>query len=149
MHWFFGQVFAALLMMVAATASDGAGTAATLTVPGSALVFAGAGLLPPDSEGHFAIGITLPQPGIRADRCESADLIVGLGTLNKPEADLTDADRRVIAHNVRFYNDLVARAKQGDRITLPVRNDPLYLRVSNGTVIAPYCTLSIDERRLP
>lgn len=149
MHPHFGQVIAAVLVMGAATLAYGADTTATLTVPGSALVFAGPGLQPPDTEGHFAIGIKLPRPAIYADRCDSANLIVGLGTLNKPESDLTGADRQIIARNQRIYNDLVAQAKQGGSITLPVRNDPRYLRLSHGIIIAPYCTLSIDERKLP
>lgn len=122
---------------------------ATLTVPGSALVFDGPGLQPPDTEGHFAVGIRLPQPSIKATNCETANLIIGLGTLNKPEDQLTDADRKIIAGNRSYYDRLVAASGHGDPVAIPLRNRSAYLAVNNGVISAPYCTLSINESKVP
>ena len=112
-------------------------------------MFQGPGLLSPDAEGHFAIGIRLPQPSVQASRCESPNLIVGLGTLNKPLSALNDADRQVIARNAAYYARLKAAARQDETVVIPLRNNPAYLRVVNGVIQAPYCVLSIDGDKVP
>jgi hypothetical protein len=122
---------------------------ATLSVPGSALVFDGLGLQPPDGEGHFAIGVRLPQPLVKASRCETPYLIVGMGTLNKPEDQLTAADRKIIADHRGTYDRLVADSRHDTVVSIPVRNRAAYLAVTSSGISAPYCTLSIDESRMP
>ena len=122
---------------------------ATITVPSSALVFDGPGLLPPDTEGHFAIGIRLPQPSIKAANCETPNLIIGVGTLNKPETDLTEADRKTIARNKHYYDRLIVASSQSIPVSIALRNRSAYLVVNNGVISAPFCTLSIDESKLP
>jgi hypothetical protein len=121
---------------------------AELTIHGGDLVFSGAGLLAPDTEGHFAVGIRLPHAGIQANRCETPYLILGIGTLNKPITALTEQDRQVIDRNVRLYERLRAAVQQRSTVRLPVRNDAAYLRVEGTTVVAYYCMLSIDQGRL-
>jgi hypothetical protein len=130
-------------------AAGAAERAAVLAVPTAALVFSGEGLQPPDPEGHFSIGIRLPQPSIRAAHCDTENLIVGMGTLNKPEAALTVADRKVVSRNTEYYDRLREAATRGGTVKIPVRNNDTYLKVTGGVVSAPYCTLSIDEGAAP
>jgi hypothetical protein len=153
----FGRWFPRLLQVMAQTAlvagtiavAEAAERSATLTIPGSALVFSGSGLQTPDDEGHFAIGVRLPQPSLRTAYCDNPYLVVGIGTLNKAASDLTDADRKIIARNAAYYARLLEAAKQGVTVKLPVRNNPDYLKVSNGVIFAPYCILSIEQGAAP
>lgn len=137
-------VLSSLILGGASAASQTMRTA-TLNVPASALVFTGDGLQAPDAEGHFAVGIKLPQLSIRTANCDSDNLIVGMGSLNKPQANLTAADLQTIARNRDYYSKLVAAAKLGVAVAIHVRNKPDYLAVTNGVVFARYCALSIDE----
>jgi hypothetical protein len=144
-----GVLFVAALILGDAGAVAPKERTAILTVPASSLVFSGEGLQPPDSEGHFAIGIKLPLPSVRADHCDTPNLIVGMGSLNKPEGSLTDADLKIVARNKAYYDNLLAAAKQAGPLKIHVRNKPTYLKVANGVIFAPYCTLSIDEETAP
>ncbi len=138
------------LMMAPMPSSAGAQVrTATITIPSNALVFSGPGLQRPDTEGHFTIGLRLPQRSIKAKRCETSNLIIGIGTLNKPETQLTNADRKLIDRNNDYYNRLLDAASRNILISIPIRNLSSYLVVKNGIIVAPYCTLSIDESRLP
>jgi hypothetical protein len=137
------------LIVGTVAAAEATEHSATLTVPGSALVFSGSGLQAPDDEGHFAIGVRLPQPSLRTAYCDNPYLIVGIGTLNKAESDLTDADHKIIARNAAYYARLLEAANRGTTVKLPVRNNPDYLKVTNGVIFAPYCILSIDQGAAP
>jgi hypothetical protein len=146
---FFLLCFISVSLLTVSSSSAAIYQRATLLVPGQDLIFVGSGLLPPDPEGHFAIGIQLPQPKIKAEHCESPYLIVGLGELNKPLDGLTAADQRVIAHNIAYYDQLVAAAKSSTVVHISVRNFARYLRVSRGLVNARYCMLSIEKGSFP
>jgi hypothetical protein len=128
-----------------AFAKSGTEQTAILTVSSSALVFSGDGLQPPDSEGHFAIGIKLPQASIKATHCETPYLIVGMGTLNRPEDSLTQAEKNAIERNNTRYRMLLAVSKKEEIIRIPVRNNSTYLKFVNNQIIVPFCMLSIDE----
>jgi hypothetical protein len=137
---------AALVLAMPCHAQAGAGdVTAILSVPASALVFEGDRLQPPDAAGHFDVGIKLPQPSIVARNCDTDNLIVGMGGVDKPEDALSSADRAIIAKERAYYDELVAAAKTDGTVEIRVRNKPPYLNVANGIVPAPYCTLSIAE----
>jgi hypothetical protein len=141
--------FAILGSVVLAAKSSATEQTAMLSVPASAILFSGEGMQPPDDEGHFAIGIKLPQPKLKARNCDTETLIVGMGSLNKPKDELSPADRKIVAADKAYYDSLVAAAKQGGTINIPVRNQPDYLKIANGVIVASYCLLSIDEGRVP
>ncbi len=138
-------VFGILMSLCVPLAGNAADRTATISFPGSALVFAGDGLDPPDSGGHFAVGIKLPLPNVKAEKCETPYLVAGLGNLNKPDNELSSDDRKTIAHNKEVYKELLSAAKTGKSVTLTFRNKPEYLSVRNGVVQASYCMLSIDD----
>ena len=135
-----------LLPTAAAVAAE---VAATLLVPGRDLVFAGPGLQPPDATGHFAIGIRLPQPGLRAERCETPNLIAGVGTINALPDQLTLQQQAIVARNAAWYDRLRAAAARDETVRLTFRNDQPYLHLDGTTLVAPYCTLSIDQGAVP
>ena len=138
-----------LLIDCLATSTDAMARTASLSVSGASLIFTGPGLQAPDAEGHFAIGIRLPQRQIAATGCETPYLIVGMGTLNKPENELTAAERAIVQRNVGYWRQLVGESQRGAPVEIPVRNDDHYLKLVRDKVVAPYCTLSIDEEKVP
>jgi len=118
---------------------------ATLRIRGDALVFDGVGLQAPDAEGHFAIGARLPLPRVKALNCETPYLILGLGSLNKPENQLTEQDHALIDKNKAYWEYLRGLAELKTPISIRVSNNCAYLKVVSGGIIATYCTLSIDQ----
>lgn len=141
------QLCVAIVILFVTTAPSFAASQATLAIPANALVFSGDGLLEPDDEGHFAIGVQLPQLTIKATHCETPYLIVGIGTLNKPASELTAADQKRIGQNKAYYTWL-KNVKDGT-LNIPVNNDAKYLKIKNGVIYATHCVLSIDQERLP
>lgn len=114
---------------------------------GTTLVFEGPGLQQPDEEGHFAIGLRLPQPQLKAANCDANYVVVGLGSLNKPQSQLTPADRDSIARNGAYYEELRRAARDGEPVTLSIFGDAKYLVREKGGFTAAYCIVSIDEHR--
>lgn len=143
----FFQSCIVIVVLFLTSAAAFAANQTVLTIPAHALIFSGPGLLGPDEEGHFAIGIELPQPAIKATRCETPYLILGIGTLNKPANELTASDQKRITQNKAYYIKLMGAKDK--TLNIPVSNDAKYLKIKDGVVYAAYCTLSIDQERLP
>ena len=137
------------LMLLPTAAAGAAEVTASLLVPGRDLVFAGPGLQPPDPTGHFAIGIRLPHPSLRADRCESPNLIAGVGTINALPDQLDPQQQTIVARNVAWYGWLRAAAARDEAVRLTFRNDARYLHLDGATLVAPYCMLSLDQGAVP
>lgn len=142
-------IFGAALCLLVQSIAWSTEQTAKLSIAANSLVFSGPGLFPPDEAGHFAIGIQLPQPNLETSHCEGPNLILGVGTLNKPPSEFTEADKQVISRNMRYYQQLMTTAKTTDKVIIPVRNKSQYLRINKATLSAPYCILSIDEDKLP
>jgi hypothetical protein len=137
--------FGAAALVVVSLQAFAAENAASLTVPASSLVFKGEGLQAPDEEGNFGIGIKLPIAHVKASKCDTPYLATGLGTMNKPLDELSDTDKKTIAHVKAEYDALVAASKAGKTVTLHFRNTPTYLRVTDGVIYVPYCILSMVD----
>lgn len=134
--------------LLVAGGAHAADTSAILTVPGSAIVFVGDGLQAPDQEGHFAIGISLPQFSVRTGHCDTPYLIVSLGVRDAPMANLSAADPTMIARARGTYDQLRAAAAQGGTVELAIRDAPQRVSSSGGVVTTPGCALSMDQDAL-
>lgn len=116
---------------------------ATIRLPVSSLIFEGEGLQALDDSGHFAIGVHLPQKGLRVEECDTPYLIVGMGTINKLPREWDDNDRAAIQRSAKAYQALTHPTSK--TVTIKLRNFSEYLSVSHSGVDAKMCILSIDD----
>ncbi|OUJ14713.1 hypothetical protein [Acetobacter sp. DsW_063] len=116
---------------------------ATIRLPTSSLIFEGEGLQALDDSGHFAIGVHLPQKGLRAEECDTPFLTIGMGTINKLPGEWDDNDRAAIQRSAKAYQALTHPTSK--TVTIKLRNFSEYLGVSRFDVDAKLCILSIDD----
>ena len=135
------------ICLFAAASLRAAENKATLIVPASAIVPGPES--GPDDDGGFAVRVPLAAVQVKASRCPigkpSLELQMPDTMPTGDGIDLSVAQKAVARKKADFYRSIMAPGEAGCDITFHLLGDPGHLSKMAGTIIAPYCIVSLDE----